>query len=270
MKKSKKIVISVISTVAVGIFAIGVYRFIKSPAYLKESVPKAVSIQSFNKMPEPIQAPETTKPVINTPVLRDVPKAKPKVVPKELNLAMTFYSQAPFVDWSEPWQNACEEASILLVANTYFNHNWTKEEFRDEILALVKWENKTFGDYKSTNAQQITKMLDEVYNLKSIIHTSPTFADVQKIIDNGHLIIMTFDGRKLGNPFFTNGGPDYHSLVIKGYKEGEKVITEDVGTQHGENYVYAWKTIENANHDYATPISNGAKMMIEVLPPSQK
>ena len=121
MRKSKKVVVSVISTVAVGIFAIGVYRFMKSPAYLKESVPKEINIQTVTK------APEIPEPAISTPIIRDVPKAIEKVLPKELNLAMTFYSQAPFVDWSEPWQNACEEASILLVANTYYKHNWTKE-----------------------------------------------------------------------------------------------------------------------------------------------
>lgn len=264
MRKSKKVVVSVISTVAVGIFAIGVYRFMKSPAYLKESVPKEINIQTVTK------APEIPEPAISTPIIRDVPKAIEKVLPKELNLAMTFYSQAPFVDWSEPWQNACEEASILLVANTYYKHNWTKEEFRDQILEMVEWENEIFGFYKSTNTQQMTKILEDFLQLKTVIHQNPTFDDVKNILNKGHFIIIPLAGRELKNPFFTNGGPDYHVLVIKGYKEGEKVITSDVGTQHGENYVYTWKTISNANHDYTTPINNGDKIMIEVLPPSQK
>lgn len=258
--KYKLITAIVILTVVVG--AIGLYRFSRSPAYIKESVPVAVNIEAVPKITPVAQS--------FKPIQRDIPKAVQKVFPKEINLAMTFYSQAPFIDWNEPWQNACEEASILLVANTYYKHNWSKEEFRDQILKMVEWENEMFGFYKSTNAQEMTKILENFLKLKSVIHQNPTFSDVQNILNKGHLIIVPLNGRELKNPFFTNGGPDYHVLVIKGYKEGEKVITSDVGTQHGENYVYTWKTITNANHDYTTPINNGDKLIIEVIPPSQK
>lgn len=261
MRKAKRAILAVAAIFAIIIVSYGLSLLIRKFSYQKENVPVAVNIESIK--------PTTTSVHRNLPINAPIIKTVAPEIPKELNLAMMFYSQAPFVDWSEPWQNACEEASILLVANTYYNHYWTKEQFRDQILALVGWENKNFGDYKSTNAQQISKMLEDFLKLKSIIHINPTFEDVQKILSHGHLIVMTFDGRELGNPFFTNGGPDYHALVIKGYKEGEKVITEDVGTQHGENYVYTWKTLINANHDYTTPIANGAKVMIEVLPPQK-
>ena len=269
MKKAKIIIPSLIVALALAIGLFGLSRYLKSTRTTKESVPVAISIDSVARLSsatEPsIAKPTPSKPAPTTPTPAPAPS-----LPKELNLAMTFYSQAPFADWSEPWQNACEESSALLVANAYYKHNWTREEFRDQILALVDWENKTFGDYKSTDTKQIVQMLQDVLKLKSTIHYNPSFADVQDILAQGHLIVIPLAGKELGNPFFTNGGPDYHVLVIKGYKAGEKVITEDVGTQHGENYVYSWKTIMDANHDYTTPIDNGAKMMIEVLPPVQK
>lgn len=262
MKKRNITITFILLAIITGVTTYYLTRYFR---YAKESIPPAVNLETLVTAIKPTKL--STKDQDSALIPRDIPA---KNIPKELNIAMQFYSQAPFVDWSEPWQNACEEASILLVANAYNHHNWTREEFRDQILALVEWENKNFGDYKSTNAKQILRMLNDVFKLKGIIHQNPNLADVQNILAQGHLIVMTFDGRKLGNPFFSGGGPDYHSLVIKGYKADNKVITEDVGTQHGENYVYDWETLTNANHDWTVPIENGSKLLIEILPPENK
>ncbi len=258
----KRGLILVIVLIVVG-GSIATYEGVKILHRAKENVPAAVDLTTFVSQEHQTQQNLGGENATNSQqVVQNVS------VPAELNFSMTFYSQAPFGDWSEPWQNACEEASSLLIANTYFHHNWTPEQFRDQILTLVDWENKTFGDYKSTNAKEIVQMLHDELGLNAVIHSNPSFEDVQQVLAEGHLIIMTFDGRELNNPFYTNGGPDYHAMVIKGYKEGQKVITEDVGTKHGENYVYDWSTLENASHDYTTPnIDDGAKLMIEVLPP---
>ncbi len=250
MKKSSSLLILIL---VVGLGTVATYSIVKEIRNAKESVPPAVDLSTF----------ETQQKNGSSSM-----HATQQTLPTELNLAMTFYPQAPFGDWGMPWQEACEEASILLVSDAYYHHNWTREQFRDQILALVDWENKIFGDYKNTNAKQIAQMLHDDLGLKSVIHSNPTFEDVQKILAQGHLIVMPFAGRLIGNPFYTNGGPDYHVMVIKGYKTGQKVITEDVGTSHGEDYVYPWATLQNANHDYMVPIQNGAKVMIEVLPPS--
>lgn len=191
-------------------------------------------------------------------------------LPPHLNLASAFYPQAPFADWSMPWQEACEEASVLLVANTYYHHDWTREQFRDQILALIGWETKRFGAYENTNATQTAEMLNGYLGLQTVIHDDPTYEDVQRVLASGHLIVMLFAGKELGNPFYKNGGPLYHAMVIKGYAEGEKVITSDVGTKRGENYVYPWATLQGAMHEWAVPITSGAKKMIEVLPPQQQ
>jgi len=190
------------------------------------------------------------------------------VLPEELNLEMVFYSQAPFGNWDFPWQEACEEATVLLISNEYQSKNWTREQFNDEILKLVEWEKKTFGDYKHTTIKETAKILNDYLGLKTLVFENPTYNDIKKILNRGHFVVMTFDGKKLGNPFYKNGGPVYHAMVIKGYKKDYKVITSDVGTRNGENYVYKWETIENAMHDYAVPMSDGAKRIIEVIPPS--
>jgi hypothetical protein len=40
-------------------------------------------------------------------------------LPNELNIDLPFYTQAPTGNWDYPWQDACEEASVALVANVY-------------------------------------------------------------------------------------------------------------------------------------------------------
>ena len=111
-------------------------------------------------------------------------------------------------------------------------------------------------------------MLDEYLGLESIVHENPSLDDIKGVLARGHLIVMTFAGKELGNPNYTNGGPVYHAMVIKGYKEGNKVIVHDVGTRRGEDYVYSWDVIDRAMRDWAEPISTGKKRMIEVLPPT--
>ena len=54
-------------------------------------------------------------------------------IPKTLNLDLPFYTQAPHANWDYPWQEACEEASILLVANSYNNWNLDLETYNDEL-----------------------------------------------------------------------------------------------------------------------------------------
>lgn len=255
----------------------GGYYAYKSFRYVKEDVPQAVSSKSLARE-------------AGTPAVADIGKAQaikddingsrqvssptqPEPAPEpvlaeELNLEMMFYAQAPFGNWDYPWQEACEEATVLLISNEYQSKEWTREQFNDEILKLVEWEKITFGDYRHTTIKETARILNEYLGLKTLIFENPTFEDIKKILNRGHFVVMTFDGKKLGNPFYKNGGPVYHAMVIKGYKTGDKIITSDVGTRNGENYVYKWETIENAMHDYAEPMSDGAKRIIEVIPPS--
>lgn len=233
----------------------------------KEPVPIAEDIQQFLANQQVVQKPSTIEDLNSTENIKILPE---ETILKEVNLKVPFYSQAPLGDWSMPWQEACEEASSLLVANAYFEHNWTREEFNTQILKLVDWENQKFGDYKHTDVSQTSEILNEYLGLKTIIHENPTVDDVKKVLSSGHLIIMTFAGKHLANPNYKNGGPNYHAMVIKGYRADGKIITNDVGTRNGEDYVYTWDTLQNSLHDYAEPIENGPKRMIEVLPPDQK
>ncbi len=276
-KKTQLILLAVLILVIAG----EGYLYFKQNKYWKEEVPAAVDVRTIdnnslvsnemtavhNGQADMEEGPDLNAGADLNDNARSVePNDKP-APPDELNLKAVFYSQAPFADWDYPWQEACEEASVLLVANEYFGHNWSREEFKNQILELVDWEIDQFGDYEHTSVDQTAKILEDYLGLETVIHEDPGLDDVKEVLADGHFIIMTFAGKELGNPFFRNGGPVYHAVLVKGYKKDDKIITHDVGTKNGEDYVYSWSVIENALHDYAEPIEDGAKRMIEVLPP---
>lgn len=194
--------------------------------------------------------------------------AKTEAPNTSINIEVPFFSQAPFANWDYPWQEACEEASVLNVVNVYLGKNYDLNSFNEEELRLIDWENSYFGDYKHTNATQTAEMINLKYGLRAEIRENPSFEDIQTILNKGHLIVAPFAGKLLGNPNFRNGGPNYHMLVIKGYDAKKKeIVTNDVGTRKGANYVYDWSVIENALHDWNdTDILLGAKKIIEVFP----
>lgn len=244
-----------VTSITIGGYA--VYKYLK---YHKEDAPPSVSIESVIAQASTIELKEKDNFSVQTSGQNNLDS-----LPEELNLNLPFFPQAPYGNWDYPWQEACEEAAVLLVANIYLQKNWNRAEFNEQILDLVEWEKKRFGAYEHTTVEQTTQILEEYFHLKTRIHDNPSFDQVKEILNRGNLIIMTFAGKRLYNPFYRNGGPLYHAMVIKGYKKGQKVITHDVGTRRGENYIYRWSVIWDALHDYAEPIEEGKKKMIEVL-----
>ncbi len=246
------------------------YVFYKYLKYRKEPVPEPIELHEVVSGHESDLSNRSGNGQSGISIDESAPvsdQEKKSDLPEELNLEVPFYAQAPFGNWDYPWQEACEEASVLLVANVYLNKGWSKKQFNDQILEMVEWEKNKFGAYEHTTVAQTAQILGEIFNLETNVHENPSYQQVKEILAKGHLVIMTFAGKKLGNPFYRNGGPVYHAMVIKGYKQGEKLITNDVGTRRGADYVYPWDVIQDALHDYDEPIENGAKFMIEVLPP---
>src|SRR5690606_17648726 len=64
--------------------------------------------------PPPLQERVAVNPS-NSEVEKDeLPEMTEIPLPNQVNLDVPFYSQAPEGDWSLPWQEACEESSLLL------------------------------------------------------------------------------------------------------------------------------------------------------------
>jgi len=185
-------------------------------------------------------------------------------LPDQINLDVTFYSQAPDADWGMPWQEACEEASLILAYYYVTDQPLSKEKFKEEVWGLVDWQNENFGGYIHTSTAQNVEILKEYFGYEDFeIVDDPTVEDMKKALAAGHPIVAPFAGRLMENPFFTAPGPYYHVLVIKGY-DGKNFITNDVGTRRGHNFIYSYENILSSLHDYDSEkdIKEGPKNII--------
>ena len=246
------------------LFALVIFSFLGSSAYLIRGYWQEQKLEGPDA---PVSV--TLEDLLdNKKSINDLPQVEPEL-PSSINISMPFYTQAPLSNWDYPWQEACEEASVLLVANVYKGLNLTTNSFNDELLRLVDWEMATFGAYEHTTIAQTAEMMETNYGLETVIHENPTFEDFQKILAAGHLIIAPFAGQHLGNPNYKNGGPVYHMMVVKGYDvEKMQIVTHDVGTRNGADYVYDWETIDFALHDWDDDdILLGEPRIIEVSGP---
>ncbi len=167
-----------------------------------------------------------------------------------INLAVPFSSQAPFGNWGLPYQEACEETSVILIDKFYKNESVTPEIVDKEILALVEWQKKKFGYYFHTTANETATMLREYFGYKRVdVLTNITLKDIKSHILAGRPVIVPLAGQLIGNSYYRQPGPVYHMLIIKGITKNGDFITNDVGTKRGQNYIYNDDVLFNAIHD---------------------
>jgi hypothetical protein len=123
------------------------------------------------------------------------------------------------------------------------------KEVEAEIKKLTDWQEKAFGYYLDTTVAETAQMIREVYKLDAKVVESFDEEDIKQALVEDKLVILTVNGRKIGNPNYKPPGPKYHMLVVRGF-EGGTVITNDPGTRRGQNYKYTFKTLLNAATDW--------------------
>lgn len=193
-------------------------------------------------------------------------------LPSEINLAVPFTPQAPFAIWDVLHEDACEEASVIMVARVYKNQTITGPADADEeIKKLAAWEDQNFGFNKDTSAALTARMLKEYYGLDNIeikYDKEVTTEAIKKEIAAGRPVIVPNFGQALKNPFFRAPGPVYHMIVIKGYTRDGKFIVNDPGTKRGADFVYKQDIIMKAINDWDDKknMLSGRKAMIFVSP----
>lgn len=237
-------------------------------------LPEAVSFESLTEEPI-VPVIEVVKPPSSTTTQAATPQTTVADVvaiahPRAMNLAVPFTAQAPSGNWSLPYQEACEEASVLM-AVAYFDSTRvdiaTKEAATAELLALVDFQTERFGDYKDTTAEETARFARQRYeHITFDIVRDPTVEDLRAALARGQLVIVPAYGRALGNPHFSGDGPLYHMLVLRGYDADRGwFVTNDPGTRYGEGYVYDEATIMAAMGDWndGDP-QNGEKVVLVV------
>lgn len=213
---------------------------------VKEAVPGAQPAAQFSI---PTNAPPPPLPVKTSPT-NSAPSPSPLVVLNDINLAVPFAPQAPLANWDQPYQDACEEATVIMVERYLRGASLTLGEMDAEILRMVDFQNKNYGFYRDTNVAETVRLAQAFYpQLSARARYDVTAEHIRAELSQGHPVVVLVDGRRLGNPFYTAPGPERHTLVIKGVK-GDKFITNDPGTKRGADYMYPIPTVMNALEDY--------------------
>ncbi|MDA1060204.1 MAG: C39 family peptidase [bacterium] len=189
--------------------------------------------------------------------------------PDAHSLSVPFSSQAPFGNWNMPYQEACEEAAMIMVEYFLGELELNKVTADVEILDIVDWENEN-GYAVDVSAQQVVDIMNSYFSRKSRLYVGKdvTVDNIKKLIAAGYPVILPTAGQSLGNTNFTGNGPLYHMVVVVGYQKG-KFVTHDPGTSRGREYLYSEKVLLDAIHDWSGvkgDVYNGQKAMVIVSP----
>ncbi|MEK7170918.1 MAG: C39 family peptidase [Patescibacteria group bacterium] len=181
----------------------------------------------------------------------------------DLPLKVPFTSQAPLMVWDPLHEEACEEASLLMVYYYRTGQKFASPlEADTEIKKMVAWEEAN-GYKVDLTAQELVAVAAGYMKLKTgRVIINPTVDQLKAELKAGRPVIVPAAGRELKNPNFTLPGPIYHMLVLKSFDE-TGFIVNDPGTRRGENYHYGFKPIMDAMHDWdPANILNGQKAVV--------
>ena len=175
---------------------------------------------------------------------------KPTIIPQKYDIQnMQFFSQAPYWNWNQPYQDACEEASLLI---WYYYIKWlnkNKSEYNKDLLKMVQLEMDILWYFESTTIMEMKQIINtRDPNIKAKIIEHPTVRDIEKEISQNNAVIAPFYGKGINNPHYALWWPEYHFMVIKWYDK-DNFITHDVWTIRWSNRHYNKKLIMENLHD---------------------
>lgn len=163
-----------------------------------------------------------------------------------------FIEQAPEKNWDQPWQDACEEASLLTVNYYYQSVKPDLNQVVADLTNLFEFETKQ-GYTHDVNLAQMADISQKMWGYNSEVLQNPTVEQIKKYLSQDIPVIAPANGKILfrENKKFKNGGPWYHNLVILGYDDNKKIfIVHDVGTQYGAYFRYSYDTLLESIHDF--------------------
>lgn len=213
---------------------------------------------------------------ISSPQPTSLPTIIPTTIPTTTSIAralhdVPFTVQAPIANWSDLlYQNACEEASILMAARWLAEKDLTSNDALKEIRLLANRAGALFGSHLDESARDTATLAqDYMPGAKVELVEDVLLHDIISILDSGSIILVPLNGKTLNNPHYKSPGPLRHMLIVKGYDNDTKeFITNDPGTRYGKNYRYAEDVLFHAMHDWDTgddtPVNPDRKVIIVI------
>ncbi|HBP51275.1 MAG: hypothetical protein US68_C0002G0002 [Candidatus Shapirobacteria bacterium GW2011_GWE1_38_10] len=173
-------------------------------------------------------------------------------LPNKHLIKTVFVPQAPEKNWSQPWQDACEESALLTVHYYHQSLSPSLEKMVTDLNEMFVFESQQ-GWSHDVNISQMAILSEKLWGYNPEIIENPSIDDIKKYISQDTPIVIPANGKTLyrENKHFKSGGPWYHNLVILGYDDGKKeFIVHDVGTQFGAYFHYSYSTLMESIHDF--------------------
>ena len=166
----KKLIIIVIVLIA------GVVWFYQSsfPEVLKVDLPLA---QQFEEFEEEIIKPEEIA------IEEEKEVAGVKIDNVSINLDVPFTAQAPTANWEQPFQDACEEASILMVDYYYNNRQFpSKEEVTKILLDLVQWQEDNWSGHFNLPIEEVALLAKTTFGYETEVIENLTVEKIKEFL----------------------------------------------------------------------------------------
>lgn len=184
----------------------------------------------------------------------------------------SFVPQAPEKNWEQPWQDACEEASLLTVKYYYLSSALGIKEILADYQQIFDYESSRRWSH-DINLSQMGETAAGLFDLEAKIVSNPDIQTIKEYLVKDIPVIVTANGKTLyrENKHFKSGGPWYHSLVILGFDDLQKqFIVHDVGTQFGAYFRYSYQLLLDSIHDWPATgqkqdINTGQKAVLVLL-----
>lgn len=239
----------------VAILALGAFLNLNYPENVSNPIISVVS-PTFRVSPSILISPSAK--VLPTPISTQIPDSY-------LIEDFPFQPQAPFANWDQLHDEACEEMALILAYYYVKSKSINQNIAEDQLQKMVNWEVENWGSHRDLTIKETGNLSKGFYNFSDFeIKNNITIDDIKREISKGHPVIVPTAGRLLGNPYFQSPGPVYHMVVIIGYDD-KTIIVQDVGTKRGDHYKYSETVLYNAIHDWtgdADTIGTGQKTML--------
>lgn len=172
-----------------------------------------------------------------------------------VELPVPFIPEIPEGVSGSPWVNACEEASIAMIAHYYQGRlEVSATEAIPYLRRLFAFQDGLYRSNANSDAARSARIIEEAAGFRATIVENPSLEDLKRELREGRPIMTFHYGFALGNPNipFLPTGSSFHTLVLKGFDDrAREFITNDNGDKSsGAGRRYPYGTFMDSLHDY--------------------
>lgn len=240
--------LSIYAVIFLGLLVAAIFIVAKINQYDAENQPFVYNEPDYSS-PTPSSVPSPS-PTPTAPTPASEPAGISKII-----LKVPYVSEAPSGNFSGPWKNACEEASMTMVEKYYLGEKSVGiQEAEDFMAMLFDKEDVLYGSNKNTDAAQTAEIINGYSSYNAVVTADPAIEEIKKELEQNRPVISLHRGFDLQNEniTFLATGSSYHMMVIIGYDdETREFVTNDPGDlKEGAGRRYGYDLFMASIHDY--------------------